>query len=176
MSEPLERAELIAAIEAGQTFQYEPFFNGPYSQFHRAPFVIGGITYHWAEQWMMACKARVFQDDDAYREILAAQSPGRCKDLGRQVAHYDEQVWDGIRFNCVVNGNVAKFGQNADLRELILASGDAIFIEASPTDKIWGVGLGLEHPGVLDPTKWRGENLLGFALVKTRQALRHEAI
>jgi len=132
--------------------------------------------YRWAEQWMMAAKARLFGDQEALASILGADEPLACKKIGRTVRNYDDVHWSSARFDLVVAGNIAKFGQNQPLRDHLLASGDAILVEASPRDQIWGIGFGRDNPAVHDPLRWRGRNLLGFALVKVRAVLSGELV
>jgi len=181
---PLDLEALRARIRDGQSFTYLPFYghaaepgritNAVYSQFYPVEFQIDGVRYRWAEQWMMASKARLFADTAALAAILAASHPLECKNLGRQVAGYDDERWNEVRFDLVVSGNIAKFGQNPALREHLLASGVAILVEAAPRDAIWGIGLGRDDAAVANPLQWRGRNLLGFALVKVRAILRRE--
>ncbi len=183
---PLDLEALRARIRDGQSFTYVPFYghttqpgritNAVYSQFYPAQFQIDGVRYHWAEQWMMAAKARLFDDPDALATILGADDPLACKNVGRTVRNYDEEKWSAARFDLVVAGNIAKFGQNEALYDHLLASEDAILVEAAPRDSIWGIGLSRENPVVHDPLRWRGRNLLGFALVKVRAVLRGELV
>ena len=181
---PLDLEALRACIRDGQSFTYLPFYghtaelgritNAVFSQFYPAEFQIDGVRYHWAEQWMMAAKARLFGDLEALTAILDADEPLACKKIGRTVRDYDDGRWSAARFDLVVTGNVAKFSQSQPLRDHLLDSGDAILVEAAPRDQIWGIGFGRENPAVHDPLRWRGRNLLGFALVKVRGILRGE--
>jgi ribA/ribD-fused uncharacterized protein len=181
---PLDLEALRACVRNGQSFRYLPFYghtaqagritNAVYSQFYPAEFEIDGVRYHWAEQWMMAAKARLFGDHEALAAILDADEPLACKKIGRTVRNYDDGPWSAARFDLVVAGNVAKFSQSPPLRDHLLDSGDAILVEAAPRDQIWGIGFGRENPAVHDPLRWRGRNLLGFALVKVRGVLRGE--
>lgn len=123
---------------------------------------------------MMAGKARLFGDDDALTQILSEPSPARAKAIGRRVQRFDSAVWERHRFDLVTLGSVAKFDGDAALREYLLATKDAILVEASPRNRIWGVGLGRDNPLVHQPSRWRGQNLLGFALVRARAILRGE--
>ncbi len=181
---PLDLEALRARIRDGQSFTYLPFYghaaepgritNAVYSQFYPVEFQIDGVRYRWAEQWMMAAKARLFVDHEALAAILRADDPLACKKIGRTVRNYDDGQWSAARFDLVVAGNIAKFGQNPPLREHLFGSDDAILVEAAPRDTTWGIGLGRENPAVHDPLRWRGRNLLGFALVKVRAVLRGE--
>ena len=98
--------------------------------------------------------------------------PAVAKQIGRQVKNWDQVKWDAHGFEAVVVGNVAKFSQDSDLREFLLGTGDMVLVEASPHDKVWGIGLRREDKEAKDPNKWRGTNLLGFALMEARQRIR----
>jgi ribA/ribD-fused uncharacterized protein len=129
------------------------------------------VRYASAEHYMMAAKARLFRDDDALAQILAAKSPAQAKALGRAVRNFNEEAWVRARSEAVVRGNLAKFGAHADLRAFLVGTGDRVLVEASPRDRIWGIGLGAANPAAENPQKWRGENLLGFALMEARERL-----
>jgi ribA/ribD-fused uncharacterized protein len=141
------------------------------SQWFPRPFTREGVTYATAEHFMMAEKARLFGDARALDGILASPSPSEVKALGRKVTPYDDRAWAAARVDAVVQGNVAKFEQHEDLAQFLLATGDRVLVEASPRDCIWGIGLGASNPAARTPGRWRGLNLLGFALVEVRQRL-----
>lgn len=153
---------------------FEFFFGeaSPFSQWHRCSFHDGGRTFNCAEQYMMHGKAMLFGDAAVAAEILAADHPRRHKALGRKVKPFDDARWKAHREAIVLAGNRAKFTQNAELRERLLATGDAVLVEASPFDRIWGIGLAASNPLARDPSKWRGQNLLGKLLVQLRDELR----
>ncbi len=125
------------------------------------------------EQYMMASKARLFGDDEVCQEIMMAYHPNEYKKLGRKVRGFNPELWDERKYDIVVEGNKAKFGQNDDIREFLLSTGDAILVEASPYDKIWGIGLDRETAMKGTVQQWQGENLLGCALMETRDWLRN---
>lgn len=143
-----------------------------FSQWWVAPFEVDGITYRTAEHWMMASKARLFKDDSALEKILAAATPEEAKKAGRLVRNFDPIVWDEQKLEIVINGNRHKFGQHLALKEFLLATGEQVLVEASPVDNIWGIGMSAENPAAQDPALWRGENLLGFALMEVRDKLK----
>lgn len=166
--------------DAGETFQYmffwghQPSKDGTttkscLSQWYAASFTVNGIHYPTAEHWMMAAKARLFGDEEMLAEILEADSPKTAKALGRKVRDFDNDIWKGNARRLVTEGNVAKFSQNADLREYLMSTGTAVLVEASPRDCIWGIGLGAANERAQDPRTWRGQNLLGFALMDVRE-------
>ncbi len=138
------------------------------------PFVIDGITYATAEHWMMAEKARLFDDTATLAEILAAKSPALAKKLGRKVANFDDAIWLTARWDIVLRGNFSKFSQHADLKAFLLHTGDRVIVEASPFDKIWGIGMAATHANAENPAQWNGLNLLGFALMEVRERLGKE--
>ena len=142
------------------------------SQWYVAPMVYDGIYYHCMEQYLMAEKARTFGDRETEAKILAERSQMAIKKLGRQVAGYDDAVWSAIRQDVSVRGNLCKFAQNPHLREFLMSTGRKILVEASPKDRIWGIGLDENDPCASVPALWPGENLLGFALMETRKQLR----
>lgn len=148
------------------------FWDGWPSQWAESPFVMEGVEYNCCEQFMMAEKARVFGDQAAALSILATRSPAAQKALGRKVAGFDEKVWNGVCRGIVYCGNLAKFTQNEALGELLMATGDRTIVEASPEDRIWGIGLRPNDPDAQDPAKWRGRNWLGAAIVQVRDELR----
>lgn len=141
------------------------------SQWYPCQFEVDGEMYTSAEQYMMAEKAKLFGDNEIKAEILDTSDPRRCKALGRKVKNFDKAVWDKNKEDIVRKGNSAKFMQNSIRRNFLLSTGDKVLVEASPTDRIWGIGLGKNNPDALDPTKWRGKNLLGFTLMNTRDWL-----
>ncbi|WP_373545819.1 NADAR family protein [Chamaesiphon sp.] len=142
-----------------------------FSQWFEASFEIDGISYKTAEHYMMAAKARLFDDRIILPEILAANHPRQTQILGRKIQGFQETIWNEHRFQIVVDGNVAKFQQNPLLTEFILNTQDRILVEASPDDRIWGIGLAADNPNIKNPHLWQGNNLLGFALMEVRSLL-----
>lgn len=174
--------ELREAVRRGESFQYRLFWghrmrdderlsDACFSQWWRCAFTIDGVSYSSAEQYMMAEKARAFGDAEVRAQILATHEPALQKQLGRSVRHYDEATWARARFDVVTAGSIAKFSQDPRLAEYLLATADAILVEASPVDSVWGIGLAAEDPAAKIPAAWRGENLLGFALMRARADL-----
>ncbi len=143
----------------------------PFSNWYPARFVIRDVTYANSEQYMMAAKARIFQDLASEAAILSEPNPASVKALGRRVAGYDEARWLQCREKVMFDGCYAKFSQNPRLCEQLLATGDAELVEASPYDRIWGIGLAESDPRAHDKTQWRGLNLLGLALMRVRDRI-----
>ncbi|MEV5611649.1 NADAR family protein [Streptomyces sp. NPDC052225] len=177
-----DRESLVAALEAGARVKYLRFWGhaprkdgalGPscLSQWWPSPFTVDGVEYATAEHWMMAGKARLFGDAEAERRAIAAGHPSQAKKAGRMVRGFDDAVWERERFAVVVEGSVHKFASDPALREYLLNTGDRVLVEASPVDRVWGIGLAADDAAAEDPRKWRGPNLLGFALMEARARL-----
>lgn len=130
-----------------------------------------GVRYLSAEHYMMAAKARLSGDAEAAGKILAAPHPGAAKALGRQVRGFDEERWAEHRFDAVVAGNMAKFGQHPQLRDFLAGTGSRVLVEASPQDRVWGIGVTADDERAGSPERWPGLNLLGFALMEVRHRL-----
>jgi len=145
------------------------------SQWFPSPFVVDGVRFATAEHYMMWGKARLFGDAEAAEKIVKANHPRQAKALGRSaVRGFDEDMWVANRLDIVTAGNVEKFRQNPDLLAFLVATGDRVLVEASPMDRVWGIGLAADDVRAQDPATWRGENLLGQALMRAREALRGE--
>ena len=179
---PAERMAWLRAAEAdGRLPGFVLFWGdepaaerpGPWvlSQWWEAPFEVDGVAYRTAEAFMMAEKARLFGDDGALAAILAAPHPALAKNAGRLVTPFESDVWDERRYDVVVRGNVAKFSAHDDLRAYLLSTAPRVLVEASPADRIWGIGLPASDPAASTPDGWRGDNLLGFALMDVRERL-----
>jgi ribA/ribD-fused uncharacterized protein len=180
----LDRQKLITLLAEGSKVEYlffwghTPPMDGSVSkaclsQWYPAPFVVDDLAYKTAEHWMMACKARLFNDAEVLEQIILAPDPLAAKALGRKVRNFDDKMWKANARRFVTEGNIAKFKQNPSILDFLLGTGDTIIVEAAPRDQIWGIGLGQDNPRALDPSTWRGQNLLGFALVDARWVLRN---
>ncbi|MCU1640173.1 MAG: N-glycosidase [Nocardia sp.] len=178
----MDRAQLTAEMAEGTTPEFLYFWGhtrtpghevGKWvlSQWWPVEFTVDGQTYRSAEHFMMGEKARLFGDEQVRDRVLASATPADAKRLGREVRGFDTGTWVAHRFDIVMRGSIAKFGQHDALRDFLLATHGKILVEAAPRDTIWGIGLGAEHPSAADPSQWRGENLLGFALMEARDAL-----
>jgi len=143
-----------------------------FSQWWPATFTDDVHNYPTAEHWMMAEKARLFKDTVAEQLILAADGPAKAKQLGRKVSPFDPAIWDLHKFNIVVKGNLLKFSQYPKMKDFLISTGDTIIVEASPMDRIWGIGMTSAHEHAENPLKWRGSNLLGYALMEVRDQLK----
>ena len=148
--------------------------DSPFSQWHPSRFKIDGRRFNCAEQYMMYAKAVLFDDSATAEKILSARSPKQQKALGRKVCKFDEKRWKKQRESIVYRGNHAKFTQNEHLFEALMATGTTELVEASPVDRIWGVGMAADNPLIHDRGHWQGLNLLGKVLTRLRDDLRAE--
>lgn len=123
------------------------------------------------EQAFMWAKAKFFKDEDIAKRILAEEiEPMVCKSLGRQVANYDDKAWDKVRYEMMLKPNIERFWQDLVLQKKIInPKFDGLtFVEASPIDKIWGIGLKMDDPRIDDERNWLGKNLLGKVITEAR--------
>jgi len=147
------------------------FWSGPFSQWHPSPFVRESVWYSHAEQYMMAEKAMMFGDIEAHRRIMGAADPADQKRYGREVKNFIKKEWDEVARDIVFRGNYAKFTQNTELKEILLKTAGTTLVEASPHDKIWGIGLRKNNPRAYKRETWLGTNWLGETLTKVREAI-----
>lgn len=160
-----------------ETDDYVFFWAGPFSNWEPCKFYwsVGGVAsmFNCSEQAMMAAKANLFGDKESLRKIMNSDDPKVQKALGRAVSGYVESEWVAVRDDISDSFLLRKFYQNETLRNILLDTGDKIIVEASPYDKVWGIGMGVNnYPDILDQSKWKGENLLGKSLMRVRKYLR----
>lgn len=177
------RSKLEADIAAGKRVKWVHFWGHTpepdghitetcLSQWWMAPFWVEARSYCCMEQYMMAEKARLFGDKETLEKIMETSVQGKIKALGREVRNFDQTEWDRCKYTIVLTGNFQKFLQNPELKDFLLRTGDKILVEASPRDRIWGIGMGKANENAENPAAWRGRNLLGFALMEVRDELR----
>lgn len=157
------------------TDKYVFFWGGVFSQWAKSTFKdVNGEQFTSCEQYMMYKKAELFNDKDTAIKILATNDVKKIKQLGREVKNFNNDVWDAEKLKIVISGNVYKFTQNESLKAELLKHKGKTFVEASPQDRIWGIGLHYDDDVVLDPKQWKGQNLLGIALTKVRNVLEKQ--
>lgn len=154
------------------TDKYVLFWDGVFSNWYPSPMEINGTKFNCVEQYMMYQKAMLFGDTETAALIMEARPPREQKALGRKVQNYNEQAWAEARLDIVTTGCTEKFLQNEELLEHLLRTQDKILVEASPYDKVWGIGLGEDNPLALNESTWQGQNLLGIALMQARDNIK----
>lgn len=142
------------------------------SNWYLSDFQIDGITFTSMEQYMMYKKAVCFKDENIAKQILAEKNVSKIKELGRLVSGYDEHIWNGVRQIIIYEGLLAKFSQNEFLKGRLLDTKNSILAECAVKDRIWGIGLSMTDPKRLIPSEWKGQNLLGYALMMVRGRLK----
>ena len=167
-------AENVTSSESAPVVRFHKIDeeNGYLSNWYMRDFSIDGKTYCCVEQYMMEQKALIFQDFAIAEKIMQTTDQQKMQDLGREVGNFIQAVWDGRKQLIVYKGVLAKFKQNPDLRERLMATGNALPVECSKSDKVWGIGLGMDSPDAADPGKWKGQNLLGFTIQAVREELK----
>ncbi|MEU9884532.1 NADAR family protein [Sphaerisporangium sp. NPDC051011] len=179
---PCSVDEAVAAEKAGRGLRYLFFWGhrpardggvgpGVLSQWWPGDFTEDGHLFRSAEHYMMAHKAWLFGDGETAAAVLAADHPAEAKALGRRVRGFTDETWNAHRSEIVTRGNIAKFGGDPELKAFLLATRDRVLVEASPRDRIWGIGLAASDERAASPATWQGLNLLGFALMRARDAL-----
>lgn len=153
--------------------KYTFFYKSKLSQWHMVKFVVEGVTFNCAEQFMMYKKALLFNDLETAKLIMDADHPREQQRLGRIVKNYNQEIWDTHKYTIVYNGNYNKFKQNKEDLEWLLKT-EGLLVEASPVDDVWGVGLSANDPLIQDEKNWRGKNLLGKVLTEVRETLKKE--
>jgi ribA/ribD-fused uncharacterized protein len=142
---------------------------GCFSQWYPCQFYEDGIEFNCSEQYIMANKALLFRDQDIYDKIMRTSSPKTMKSLGRKVKNFNSVIWEKERYNIVWCGNMLKFGSDVELLDILQDTGDAVIAEASPYDKIWGIGM-RKRKGLTEKD-WKGLNLLGKVLEEVRRSI-----
>lgn len=153
--------------------QYVFFYNGFLSNWADTPFIDtrSGTPYNCSEQFMMEKKAILFKDYDIAKKIMSKTFPGDQKALGRKVKNFNKEIWDENARQIVYEGCYFKFTQNQDAYNYLMETDGYLLVEASPTDTVWGVGLGGYEKEIEDPKNWRGTNWLGQVLTQLREDL-----
>lgn len=144
--------------------RYKFFWDGPFSNWHPSPFKVDGVEYNCGEQYMMHQKALTFKDQVSADRILNTDSPNHQKRLGRQVEGFDPEKWTSVRYELVKKGLREKFIQNPELKNCLLRYKGYQIVEASPYDRIWGIGF-FDSDAIDHFEEW-GENLLGKMLTE----------
>lgn len=150
------------------------FWQDDFSQWSDIGFVDGnGKSYISCGQYMMAQKAKLFDDTEAFNLIRSSDSPQEQQELGRKVKNFDSEVWHQRKLDIVFRGNYLKFLWNDELQQELLATGSKILANASPDDLVWGIEFEANAAEATQPDLWRGQSLLGEILMQVREAFRH---
>lgn len=145
---------------------YHLFFHSssPFSNFHPCEYTINSNKFYWSEQGFMYDKAIQFGDYEIARKILRVTNPKQAKVYGRAIKNFKEDTWNQLKYRIMYKHVKAKFEQSIELKQKLLSINEYHFAEASPYDKIWGIGLNKEDAIKIQPNEWPGKNLLGKIL------------
>jgi ribA/ribD-fused uncharacterized protein len=149
---------------------YTFFWKNQFSQWYMRDFTdnLTNIRYNCCEQYMMWGKALQFRDYEMAEQILKSDNPKHQKAMGRKVKNFVEGDWNKVARNIVYDGNLYKFTQHKDLKELLVATKGTELVEANPYDKIWSCGLTASNAKKTPQADWPGKNWLGQVLTKVR--------
>lgn len=148
---------------------YVFFWDGWLSNFYPCKIVFNNKVFCSSEQLFMYLKATFFKDYDIANQILKAKTPKEAKKLGRKIKDFEEEAWKEVREEKMEQTVKAKFDQNPELKSLLLSSefDGKTFVEASPYDRIWGIGFA-EDFAMANLNNW-GLNLLGNIITQYRE-------
>ncbi len=175
------KQQLIDFLAQGNHLDYV-FFGGEgldqqedarrcFSQWYMAGFEVEGHRFVNSAHYVMAAKAKLFGDDQAYQNLLGVSSAEDIQTLGRSIQGFNESLWLDNRMGIVDTSVEAKFAQNPALMAFLKASAEKVIAEANPVDKIWGTGLADNDINATNPAEWPGESLLGFVIMAVRHRL-----
>ena len=164
---------LISGLKTDAVFFHKP--EEPYgflSNWYPSPFELDGERFSSVEQFIMFRKCCLFADTDMQVAVLSTDNPAKQQEIGRSAPWYNEKIWGGVRQVVAFRGLMAKFSQNKELGQQLLDTGNAVLVECAGSDRVWACGLHLDDEDRLDASKWRGTNVLGYALMEVREAIR----
>ena len=145
-----------------------------FSNWHPATFVMDDLLFANSEQAFMYYKAKCFDDTVSMDNILKTHDPKEAKKLGRLVQGFEQDIWDVYKFDVMFNVLKHKFSQDRKMYIELMSTRGKHLVEASPYDKIWGIGLSVEDATNIDPDKWPGQNLLGKVLDNLRNSFEKD--
>jgi len=134
---------------------------GELSNFAPYPVRIRGKKWPTTEHFFQAHK---FESELEREQIRKAKSPMIAARMGRDRKRKLRRDWESVKVSIMREALDAKFAQHDDLRELLLATSDAILIEHTENDDFWG-----------DGGDGSGRNELGRLLMKVRESFRVSA-
>ena len=158
--------------------KYVAFWGSEFSNFYPCAINLEGHTWGCSEQYFMWKKAITFNDKEIANQIWYTPDPKEAKKLGRKIKGFSDEVWDKVKEQVMYDVVLAKFTQNTTLANLILSSefDNKHFVEGSPYDQIWGVGIIFSDPAIMDEKNWKGKNLLGKTLDMVRDKMKKREV
>lgn len=156
--------------------KYVVFWGSVFSNFFPTRFYLDGRFWTSSEKYFMYMKAKTFNDAEIAEKILESDKPADIKHLGRQVKNFSNEEWDKVKEDIMYKAVEAKFNQDGLCNACIKEFPYQTFVEGSPYDKIWGIGIEWNNNDVFDETKWKGQNLLGKILTRVRNKIFMDAL
>ena len=136
-----------------------------------------GIKFNCSEQYLMYMKAILFEpnNNDLHNKIINESNPKVIKSLGRSVKYFNNDIWNENKKQIMINGLRLKFNHNPNIKKKLINTGNKILYEASPYDKIWGIGYSPTDALVVPSNKY-AENLLGKCLMEIRNEFTKQSV
>ena len=156
----------------GDKLKLDIFFEGDFTQDEKSDFEIKDISYMGVDQYLLANRAKLFKDQEMLERIMESKSIRQAKLFGRKIRNFNQDKWDKHKLNMSYVANLCKFQQDENLKFKLLETEDKILVYANVYDSVWGVGKKITDLDIRNPHSWKGENLLGFILMKVRDDLR----
>ena len=145
--------------------------SSPLSNSQHSAFELNGQMFFHNEQYFQYNKARVNDDLDTSRKVLAEKVPAKCKQLGDKVKVINSDKWEAESLQIMYKGCKAKFEQNRNLRQFLMSTGTTNLVEGR-NDPFWGAGKWISDLEK-DP-KFQGSNHLGKILMDIRRGFSDE--
>lgn len=159
------------------TDDYIFFYKDWLSNFQRTYFEYKDHEFTSTEQAFMYMKAMFFQDYESAINILDSKTPNDARLLGRKVKGYDDKKWSEVRYKIFYDLNLIKYTTDMKLQRMLLDPkfDGKIFVEASPIDRIWGIGISEDKDPEYKEHEW-GRNFLGKIITNIRNRIINDKI
>lgn len=175
MSKLMNVKEVIRKYNDGEQLKFEIFYEGDFSQFEKSNFIIKNIEYFCVEHYLLVNRARLFKDKEMLEKIMESKSIRQAKLFGKKIRNFNQEEWDKHKLNMSYVANLCKFQQDEVLKFKLLETENSILVNADAYDDVWGIGKKITELDIKNPHSWKGENYLGFILMKIREDFRNKS-
>lgn len=175
MSRLINVEEVLKRYDDGRQLKFEIFYDGDFAQFEKSNFTIKNVNYFCVEHYLLASRAILFNDKEMLEKIMESKSIRQAKIFGKNIRNFNQEVWDKHKLNMSYVSNLCKFQQDEVLKFKLLETENSILVNADVYDDVWGIGKKITDLDIRNPHSWRGENYLGFILMKIREDFKNES-